>query len=244
MIFALLAPLLAWGRIVPLLGEPPTMPSVGTVEVAFGKWGPSSVKYADTEFLQSGWSHLDTVKFKDESGLETDGDTSSNTTVDANSGTVSQDYPWGNASYTFTPDGPQLKIHVVIRNDSGNTLSSFVLALPTLQFPATPAEYDGNTPLLGHNVGAPTVVTMNYGTGALFLVNEDVTQPLMAGFPWAYNRPTSTIFPIKVNTGRVWNYPDSLPFIDRPIAPGATLDFTLSLRFGPAGSTAPSPLQS
>ncbi len=238
MLSLFLAPLIALGGIIPLIGEPPGMPEVGSTQIAFGRWGPTSIKYNGTEFLSDGWTYIDYAKFKDTSGNVSDGsNTSTTTTVDTDSGVVSQTYPWGIVKTKYETAGSRVNMTVSIRNDSSKTLASFMFIMPRLQFPQKPAEYDGNTPLLAHNAGEPTAVPMSYGSGTMVFANEDVTQPLIAGFPWALDRPTSTIFPLMVNTGRDGRYPPSLPFVDRPIVSGATLQFTLSLRFGPAGST-------
>ncbi|HLK62895.1 MAG TPA: Ig-like domain-containing protein, partial [Bryobacteraceae bacterium] len=49
--------------------------------------------------------------------------------------------------------------------------------------------------------------------------------------------PTNTTFPLRVNTNRDPMYPTFWPFINRPIAPGASDQYHLSLRFGTPGST-------
>ena len=231
------APMLVWGSIIPLVGEPLSMLAAASAAIAFDGSGPSSFKYNGVEFLQSGWCHVNYTEFTDEDGSKTSGDNSTVRRVDSGSGTVFESYPWGRVTYQFETAGARIHISVSIHNDSAKTLSSFGMALTTLKFPSKPAEYDGSTPVLGHNVGDPTALSMSYGSGALVLANEDVTQPLLVGFPWALDRPRSTVFPIQVNTGRNGMYPDSLPFIDRPIASGATLSFNLSLRFGSRGST-------
>jgi hypothetical protein len=105
-----------------------------------------------------------------------------------------------------------------------------------LKFPSKLKEYDGSIPLLVHSVGDVAAVKVSYDTGTLVVVNEDVDKPLMLGLPWANNRPTSTVFPLSLHTDRVDSYPDSFPVINRPLAPKATDEYHVSLRFGRAGA--------
>ncbi len=66
---------------------------------------------------------------------------------------------------------------------------------------------------------------------------EDIEKPLMVGFPWALDKPTNTVFPLSVHTGRVGSYPDSYPTIVRPIPPNGTDQYVVSLRFGRSKAT-------
>src|SRR5262249_2596208 len=156
----------------------------GNTAIAFDGLGPSSFKYNGVEFLQSGWCHVSYTEFTDEDGSKASGDDSTARRVDGGSGTGFESYPWGRGTYQFEAKGARIHISVSIHNSSAKTLSSFGMALTTLKFPPKPAEYDGSTPMLGHNLGDPTALPMSYGSGALVLANEDVTEPLLVGFPW------------------------------------------------------------
>lgn len=105
-----------------------------------------------------------------------------------------------------------------------------------LKLPTKSREYDNTTPMLATNIGKPSVVPLSYKGGAVVLTNEDFHRPLLLGYPWAVNRPTSTVFPLWALTARHPMLPTSLPFIDRPIAPNQSDQYHLSLRFGGAGT--------
>src|SRR5579862_136864 len=68
------------------------------------------------------------------------------------------------------------------------------------------------SPLLGHNNGDPTLIGMSWGTGIVVLANDDVTKPLISGFPWALDKPANTMFPLRICTGRDPMFPDMLPY--------------------------------
>ena len=68
----------------------------------------------------------------------------------------------------------------------------------------------------------------------MILANQDTIKPLIVGLPWI-DPPLG--YPLKINTGRNPMYPGSFPYIDRPIQPGATDQYDLSIRFGPPGTT-------
>lgn len=236
-----LVPLLALSAPPPhVVGPAPSIPpaanSFGKVEMRFDGDGLASIKYKSVEFLADSDFQIYWAALTDSGGKTVGGDTSHTTSVDAVARSVTKKFAWGKVRAVYSADANRLNIAVTISNETTSTLDGFILALGALNFPATPKEYDGSL-IIGHNVGSPTASMVSYGSGAMVLANEDVTTPLMTALVWPNNKPTNTIFPLWVNTGSVGMYPSNLPCIDTPIAPGKSLSFTLSLRFGPAGAT-------
>ncbi len=86
-----------------------------------------------------------------------------------------------------------------------------------------------------NTLGQPAVQMLTFASGAIALADEDVTKPLLLGFPNPVSSPYASV-PISVVTDRVNSYCGCFPTINRPIAAGATDTFHFSLRFGPAGS--------
>ena len=70
-------------------------------------------------------------------------------------------------------------LSITTKNDSANPLTGLFLEPLAVKFPEKPVEYDGNTPILGSNMGGPTVLKMTYGANALALVDEGAA-PLMS----------------------------------------------------------------
>ncbi|HET6383611.1 MAG TPA: hypothetical protein VFJ58_09490 [Armatimonadota bacterium] len=149
-------------------------------------------------------------------------------------------YPWGDVrrQYKSTPSIPaRLDLTITVENHSDAIIREIDIQALTLRLPAKPAEYDNVTPMMASNIGDPSIIPLHYGAGSLALCNEDVGRPLMIGFPWALDRPTSRDYPVWVYTGRHDSMPDSLPYIDRPIFPGQSDHYSLSIRFGGANTT-------
>ncbi|MGH9626830.1 MAG: hypothetical protein ACRD7E_00480, partial [Bryobacteraceae bacterium] len=210
------------------------------VDVTFGPEGLGSLKYREEELLGSGTFRVDRVVMKGDTGTAFDADLTSTIRTDTNRKEVTRQYKWGSVAVQYAPVGDRLNLTITTTNTSPSIIQSVFYEPFALKFPAKPKEYDGNTPLLGHNIGSPTVLPLSYSSGVVALVNEDMKRPLMIGFPWALDRPASTLFPVKVNTGRNDMYPDSMPNVNRPVGPGQSDQFHLSLRFGPEDATAAS----
>ncbi len=62
--------------------------------------------------------------------------------------------------------------------------------------------------------------------------------PLYVGFLTSQLTPTANQFVLWVGSTAFWSLPANWPMFNRPIAPLATDQYTVSLRFGPSGATA------
>jgi len=198
--------------------------------------GLSLIRYHGVNYLGSGDFRLNAVKFQTAAGL-VDGSPSGTCAMNRSAAQLNCSYPWGSISVHYGISNNRLEFAITTKNDSPNPLTGLFLEPLSIRLTTKPSEYDGNTPILADNIGEPAVLKLTFGTDALILVDED-PRPLMIGFPFAADRPQSmTLFPLRINTGREATYPDSLPAINRPIAPGASDTYHLSLRFGPAAMT-------
>ncbi len=208
-----------------------------SVSTSFGNNGLTSLQYNGVQYLNSGAFVVNQVILTDSSGNQSNGSLSVSTSVNAAAGQVTQTYAWGTVQITYAPSGNRLNLSITTTNNSPDTITGLFYDVFNLQFPSAVQEYDGVDPMVDSNIGAPTVLSMTSTAGVMVLTNNDVVNPLMAGFPWSLNSPTNTIFPLLVNTNQNSMYPTFWPFINRPIAPGASDQYNLSLRFGPSGST-------
>jgi len=164
-------------------------------------------------------------------GTWTAGDTNPTTTADVANRVLTQKYAWGTVTYTYTTTQTQMFADVTIQNNSATPMGMFIMQLAEIQFPSTPSEYDGSTPMVGWNMGNPTVIPTTFGANRLVLTNEDVVNPLMVGWPWALNSG-KTLFPVQVLTGQDSMYSTSYPVINRQVSAGGSLEFKLGFRFG------------
>lgn len=150
--------------------------------------------------------------------------------------TVTQVAVWGVTTITYSAAGNTLSIRVNVTNTtSDKTVTHAWLFALGLQLPAPPA-----LPLphmVAQNVDAPTSVYLNYGSGAVALVNDDVKQPLNVGFWSATSALPATRWFAMIAFDDAHQISKSFTPTPRPIAPGATDTYTISLRFGDAAAT-------
>ncbi len=196
--------------------------------------GLSSLKYEGREFLQRGSLLVNEVKLIQSSGKSAPAGTQSHLSIDPQKQSEQMVFEWGEISVAYRSKDDRVTVSIQIINKSQSTLASLSLDVLALKFPRTPEEYNGTTPMLATNIGAPSILPLHFDAASVILCNEEIGKPLLLGFPWSSNKPANSVFPLRINTGKESMYPDSLPFIDRPIPPGHSDRFEFSLRFGPA----------
>jgi hypothetical protein len=227
-----------------------------SVTVGFGGNGLSSLRYGGQEFLWLNpdigangafnggafWVSRVTLRGADGKDVSIEGGGPSQVSTDPASRIVTRTFAWGRVRGQFTPSGSHLGLALIVTNTtSDTTIQAIVLQPLWLKFPQKPTEYAQEYPLMTASRDEPGVVSASYGTGTLALCNEDIHQPLLIGFPFALDKPTDTEFPLRVSSGPENGPRDLLaPYLIRPIAPGRSDSYTLSLRFGPPGTTAAS----
>ncbi len=208
------------------------------VKIGFTNRGLKYLTCNGVDYLQGGELNVHQVLLKNAQGQVHSGSIYGEVKVDAEHHESQTAFPWGNVKLEYSASGNRLAVAITTTNTShSDTIESLWYQPLTLRFPAKVKEYDGSIPLLAHNIGDVAVIKASYASGALAVVAEDIKKPLMVGFPWADNRPENTIFPLSVSTGRVQSYPDSYPAINRPILPGETDEYRISIRFGPANES-------
>ena len=214
------------------------IPADELVTVGFKSNGLASLRYAGTEFLGNGDFRVNRVQLQSGSQAPVDADLNASIQMDTTRQTLTRLYGWGKVSVIYRAAGNKLTITVSTYNTSQSTIVGVFYEPLGIQFPAAVTEYDGVDPLLADNIGGPTVIPASYGSGVMTIANEDVVRPLMVGLPWAWDKPANSFFPLRINTGRDSMYPDSAQSINRPIAPGASDQYEISIQFGAPGASA------
>jgi hypothetical protein len=209
------------------------------VSIAVNNKGLTSLAFNGTSFLSYGDFRVNRVLMRNSSGSTFNADLTVNASVDQSLRLVTLGYSWGTVKVAYVTSGNRLTLNITTTNTSPNTIQGLFYEPMGLHFPAAVQEYDGSIPLICSNVGDPCVESMTYGSGTLVMANDDVQKPLIVGFPWALDKPANTVFPLRINTDREGMYPDRVPYVNRPIAPGASDVFQISLRFGGQGSGVP-----
>ena len=202
-----------------------------SLAVRFDSCGLESLRFGATEFLARSSFEVNAIQFLSSDGHLSRGSTRHTVVVDKAAHSTKLIFDWGEIAVQYLVKPEKLTLDIQTINRSRSAIQALSYDALALKFEHPPAEYDGVIPMLATNIGAPTVLPLSYGAGAVVLANEDVHRPLLIGFPWALDRPANKTFPLRINTGREAMYPNSLPTIARPIVPGATDRFTLSLQF-------------
>ena len=146
-------------------------------------------------------------------------------------------YKWGSISTQYEQHGDALDMLVTTTNsgNSGVTFQGASIYPLTLHFPALPDGFANPTyPQLAYNTTGPSVTAADYGKGEAVAVVPDANRPLYSGFMPADN---NTAYTALISS----TVPDGLatfqPHNDRPVKPGETDRFRVSLRFQPSGTS-------
>lgn len=201
------------------------------LEVGMSEQGISSLRFGGWDYLSDGVFRVGHIDMRTPEGQKIAADLHSTTRYTAALNEVKRVFAWGSIAIRYRVNGSRLELSITTANESANSIEHVFYEPLALKFISKPSEYDGNTPMLAVNMGDPTVIPLTAARAQVVFCNEDVKKPLVTGFPWALNKPTDTVFPLRVNTGRDNMYPDSLPEVLRPIQPGATDTYHLSLTF-------------
>src|SRR5271165_4305825 len=204
-----------------------------TPAISFNNVGLSSLQVAGTQFLAFGDFRLDGLTFQTPGGLLVAGDVTG--TLSVNGQTVTRVSSWGTIQINYSVSGNRLNVAITVNNQSPNIIADIWMEPFGIQFPSTPAEWF--YPLVVNSIGQPAIQQTTYNNGVMVLAANDITKPIQLGYPWSFNSPTNTIFPLQLNTGLVNGYPTQYQAINRPIPAGGSDTFAFSLRFGPPGST-------
>ncbi len=160
-------------------------------------------------------------------------------TWDAGSHTWTYRFNWGTIQVQFVQVGNSLNMNVTETNLAnsgivldGATIYPFVLHFPQMPLNFTNASYNQ----WSYNTNAPSALAADYSSGEVVAVVPDAAKPLFSGF---LSQNNNAYVPIISSTS-----PDALaafqPHNDRPIQPGQTDTFTVSLRFTASGTAAAS----
>ena len=198
--------------------------------------GLHSIRFEGREYLENGTFFLQSVTLSNSQGKSFPGDLPFGNSLNRLTRKVSSVAPWGLVKVSYEALANRLLITIALTNSSKDTIEQFSMELLKLRFPSSLNEYDGVTPLIENSVGHPAVVEVTHKGGRLGVVSEDRNKGIQLGLPWAIDRPQSRVFPLVLSTGKVDSLPDSYPKIIRPILPGHTETFVVSLRFASQSS--------
>ena len=145
-------------------------------------------------------------------------------------------FSWGKITTQYVQNGDALDLVVTTINapSSGMIFDGASIFPLALHFPALPNGFaNPGYPQLAYNTTGPSITVADYGRGEVVAVAPEADRPLYSGFMPADN---NTAYSALIS-GTV---PDGLatfqPHNQRPVAPGQTDRFRVSLRFQPSGT--------
>ena len=164
------------------------------------------------------------------------GETNNGRQWDAESKTWTYPFIWGSIRVQFQQSGDTLNLTVTETNAASSEMifdgaSIFPLVL---HFPVLPAGFtNASYPQLSYNTTGPSALAADFGSGLVAAVVPSATKPLYSGFlpagpANAYTALISSTTPDGLATFQ--------PHLDRPVLPGQTDSFIVSLRFAASGT--------
>ncbi len=217
------------------------------LQVTYGPQGVQQISYRgvsleDVSQNPSDAFHIWHMKMTDLQGVISTsgqygwGESNNGRQWDAGSKTWTYPFTWGSIRVQFQQAGDTLNMNVTETNNasSGMVLEGASIFPFVLHFPALPAGFNNASyPQLSYNTTGPSALAADFGSGLVAAVVPSASKPLYTGFmpasqPNAYTPLISTTTPDGLATFQ--------PHLDRPVLPGQTDSFTVSLRFAASGT--------
>lgn len=218
------------------------------LSVSFGEHGLKQLSYngtvlENTEAFSADAFHIWHMKVTDLQGnvlkgqSDAWGENSTSKIWDSSAKKWTYQFDWGSISTQYVQTGNTLDVVVTEVNHagSGKILAGASMYPLALHFPVMPAGFVKATyPQIAFNTTAPTALLADFGKGEVASVVPDATKPLYSGFwPAGGDNP---VYSAMISSTTPDNLATFQPHLDRPVAPGQTDTFTVSLRFAPPGT--------
>ena len=139
---------------------------------------------------------------------------------------VEAKYAWGTVACEYAAAPGRLDLTIRVANAAKDTLDEVWLRPLAIRLPDK-----AKISRPQHNIGSPSVLTAAWETGVLALCNLQIDRPLHL----VLTKPRNGSAGVEVRAGGGRMLYDELT-MRRPIPPGKSDTYALSLRFGPAGS--------
>ncbi len=151
--------------------------------------------------------------------------------------TCTYNFVWGSISLHYVQNGANLDMIVTTANNAGSGIifDGATIYPLGLNFPQLPAGF-GSTSYnqFADNTTGPGVTLADYGAGEVAAVVPDATRPVYSGFQPSGSGNGYTAIISGTSPDSLASY---MPHNDRPVNPGQTDTYTVSLRFAASGTT-------
>ena len=229
-------------RAAPIQSAPKAAPITGALQTQFDARGLVLVRYNNQTLTNVQANGGEAFGVGDVHFLGADGTVTKRNagepkrSWDAANKTLTLSYSWGRVSCRYQVSGDALNLDISVRNDGNSTLAGVNLFPLALKFGGFPRGFDANTPHVNFNLDGPTVQSADFGRGQITIVNREVTKPLAVGFISTSDTGQSFRYNVYVGSAPLWYQPDNWPKFTRPIAPGGSDTYSISLRFSPTNT--------
>jgi len=201
---------------------------------AFDDNGLHSLQFAGEEFVQDGAFHVSHAVMRRWDGGTAAADLKAGRRAfDPEKRRLQISYPWGEVRCTYNPEADRLRLTIDLTNQSDSVLTEFTAEIMQTRFPQPPKGWQPHYPQRSFNLGSPTTLFAACEHTTVAACNEDVGRPLQFG--WA-GRESLSQRPLIVATVSDWMGEMLNPMLSRPLYPGQSDRFELSLRFAAAGA--------
>ena len=213
--------------------------------VALDDNGLKSMRYAGVELLKSGrFSVANVVLTRPDGRTYKPDHVPTIQSFDGPTQTLRQVYEWGVIQCTYRQEQARLSLSIQVTSTADHPITQLWLQPMVVRFPGEQIEGHpywkhnwpqkpkvGRWPSYPDNEDEPTIIHADYGRGKVTLVNEQVGVPLRVGY-MPLNDKAPGVYGLRLCTGRLFGW----SAIDRPVLPGATDTYRISLRFAPSGT--------
>ena len=232
-----------------ILPAAPLRNIAGPLRVTFGAHGLQTLAWNGTTLADLGAHPADGfyighMKATDLSGKPLTGgqygwgESNSGKAWNAATQTWNYKFAWGAIDVHFAQNGNNLDITTTISNNtkSGILFDGAAIFPAVLRFPQLPKGFgQPNYPQMAFNTTGPSVTVADWGGGEVVAVAPLAGKPLYSGF-WPGAGAGGVPYAPEISG----TTPDGLaafqPHNDRPVRPGQTDQYTVSLRFAPSGA--------
>lgn len=208
------------------------------LKAAFTTNGLSSLKWGNQELLGSGNIEVSKVLLRTAGGKAVLNAARPTTEFNKAKNRLTLQFPWGNVACVYAVKADRLMMTVTVANTSEDTLDEITLKLADLKLPGKlewPALYPNDfgylmAPRSRNNVQGPALLPVKFNGGMLVYCNELPTPPATVEL----NGQDGNLG-VNLGSGDGRMVYDEV-YLHRPLAPGKTDQYQVSLRLAPAES--------
>ncbi|MFP4028270.1 MAG: HEAT repeat domain-containing protein [Candidatus Brocadiia bacterium] len=220
-------PLLAILSLSYLLAPSTLLSAETKTDVQFGPQGLRSIQVNGKQILETGTPRLRRVVFRRQDHSTYRGKLeNAEESFEEEKKIYHMRYEWGAITCNYQPRNNRLDLSVRVTNRSRHTLH--LVDMNVLTFHLAKNLTAGPS---RHNVGAPTVIPAKWDGGTMVLCNLEMDRPLRLALQKRKSKKLTT----NLTAGGEKMIYDAL-YLRRPIAPGKSDRYQISIRFGSAGS--------